>query len=289
MYLNDTTVTEVTNIAGKTCKKFTFSINRKERTPLYFRAKTRSEMARWISTMLVRLLVHVARAVARLTRLGPFHSHIQSYSNAPNLNLDLELFTTASLACNDSSKVVDVNTTFETVRYDCVFSQREREREREDAGTHREYLQQLFGWKKADIIGKNIKVLMPADIGEAHKTYVKRYLKSRKSTIMGASRPVTGVRKDGTHIHITICIGEYSYKGQLRFFATFVEPALELQDNSDSSESLLKSGVDDSSTADDTWSDEEIDGSATSTSTSSSSSSQKPSRTRSKARIDGQA
>lgn len=41
-----------------------------------------------------------------------------------------------------------------------------------------------FQFKKEEAIGKNIKFLMPSDIGQQHDGYIKRYLHSKQGTLL---------------------------------------------------------------------------------------------------------
>lgn len=41
---------------------------------------------------------------------------LQTYTDIPNMDLDLEMFSTASLSCGENGKIIDVNPAAETVR-----------------------------------------------------------------------------------------------------------------------------------------------------------------------------
>ncbi len=57
----------------------------------------------------------------------------------------------------------------------------------------------LFGYQEKEIVGKNIKLLMPQPYQDKHDGYLKRYRDSGgSSSVMGVARELEGQRKDGT-------------------------------------------------------------------------------------------
>lgn len=73
---------------------------------------------------------------------------------------------------------------------------------------------QVFGWAQADICGKNIKILMTPEIAREHDTYLRTYMKTGITSIIGRTRVVTAVRKDGLHVSVEIMVREVKiYKG----------------------------------------------------------------------------
>ncbi|MGR9045253.1 MAG: PAS domain-containing sensor histidine kinase [Gammaproteobacteria bacterium] len=80
----------------------------------------------------------------------------------------------------------------------------------------------IFGYEKQELIGRNIKVLMPPNQGERHGNYLMNYLKTNKRHIIGRVRELHGRHKDGTLIPIDLSVAEYEidqkryYTGLLR-------------------------------------------------------------------------
>ena len=54
-----------------------------------------------------------------------------------------------------------------------------------------------FGWNRADIIGRNVKLIIPDDIAKNHDAYLAQYRKTRVKSVIGSLRR-TRARKDGT-------------------------------------------------------------------------------------------
>jgi diguanylate cyclase (GGDEF)-like protein/PAS domain S-box-containing protein len=78
--------------------------------------------------------------------------------------------------------------------------------------------EKMFGYHEAEVIGKNIRMLMPAEIGEHHHDYMKNYRhRPGKITVIGMTREVTARRKDGSTFPIDIAIGRAKYHGQTVF------------------------------------------------------------------------
>ncbi len=81
--------------------------------------------------------------------------------------------------------------------------------------------EELFGYREAEVAGRNVSLLMPAPHHVAHDGYLKRYLETGEKRIIGIGRVVEGVRKDGKVFPIELAVGEARTDGH-RAFTGFI-------------------------------------------------------------------
>ena len=68
--------------------------------------------------------------------------------------------------------------------------------------------ERLFGYAAGEVLGRNIRMLMPSPDRENHDAYLQNYLKSGIARIIGIGRDVTGCRKDGSTFPMHLSVGE---------------------------------------------------------------------------------
>ncbi len=68
--------------------------------------------------------------------------------------------------------------------------------------------ERLFGYSAAEVAGLNVSLLMPSPYREHHDQYLARYLTTGEKRIIGASRVVIGLRKNGSTFPMELYIGE---------------------------------------------------------------------------------
>jgi two-component system, LuxR family, sensor kinase FixL len=88
--------------------------------------------------------------------------------------------------------------------------------------------QRLFGYSEDEVIGKNIKMMMPAPYRDNHDAYLERYLRTGEKRIIGIGRLVVGERKDGSTFPMELAVGEM-VSGRTRFFTGFIRDLTERQ------------------------------------------------------------
>lgn len=81
--------------------------------------------------------------------------------------------------------------------------------------------ERLFGYDANDVVGHNVRMLMPDPDRTAHDSYIARYLCTGERRIIGYGRVVTGQRKDGSHFPMELSVGEAVANGN-RIFTGFI-------------------------------------------------------------------
>jgi two-component system sensor kinase FixL len=77
--------------------------------------------------------------------------------------------------------------------------------------------ERMFGYAEADMIGKNVNILMPSPYHEEHHGYMAHYLTTGDKKIIGIGRQVTGLRRDGTTFPVWLSVGEMQVNGERKF------------------------------------------------------------------------
>lgn len=74
--------------------------------------------------------------------------------------------------------------------------------------------EKLFGYQSAEVVGNNVKMLMPPDIEREHDQYLINYQTTGIRKIIGISREVVGQRKDGSTFPMHLAVGEATHLGE---------------------------------------------------------------------------
>lgn len=77
----------------------------------------------------------------------------------------------------------------------------------------------LFGYTRDEVVGQNVRMLMPPAIAAEHDEHLGRYQRTGERRIIGIGREVVGRRKDGSEFPIDLSVGEGSVGGQLFYTA----------------------------------------------------------------------
>jgi len=78
--------------------------------------------------------------------------------------------------------------------------------------------EKIFGYKAKEVIGKNVKILMPPPYKGKHDGYLKRYVTTNDPQMIGTiGRQATGRRKNGTEFPVELAISEHVQDGKRVF------------------------------------------------------------------------
>src|SRR5258705_10850103 len=77
--------------------------------------------------------------------------------------------------------------------------------------------EKLFGYSADEVIGENVKMLMPEPYRHEHDRYITNYRDTRDPKIIGSGREVVGRRKDGSTFPMDLSVGEARQEGEAIF------------------------------------------------------------------------
>ena len=77
--------------------------------------------------------------------------------------------------------------------------------------------ERMFGYRRDEVVGRNVTTLMPSPYREEHDEYLSRYLRTGEARIIGIGREVVGLRRDGTTFPLHLAVGEMALGGERKF------------------------------------------------------------------------
>ena len=79
----------------------------------------------------------------------------------------------------------------------------------------------IFGYEESEILGKNVRILMPQPDSKQHDSYLKNYLGGGEPQIIGKGRDVIALRKNGEAFPIYLAISDMELEGS-HFFSAVI-------------------------------------------------------------------
>ena len=73
--------------------------------------------------------------------------------------------------------------------------------------------ERIFGYARGELLGRNVRMLMPEPDRGQHDAYLGNYLRTGRAKIIGIGREVTGRRKDGSSVFLHLSVGEFRLRG----------------------------------------------------------------------------
>ncbi|HEX4607703.1 MAG TPA: chemotaxis protein CheB [Urbifossiella sp.] len=71
--------------------------------------------------------------------------------------------------------------------------------------------ERAFGWPVADLVGRDIGVLMPTEFRAGHEGLIARYLAAREARVIGGGREVVCARRDGSTFPADLTVGQVDH------------------------------------------------------------------------------
>ena len=106
-----------------------------------------------------------------------------------------------------------------------------------------EATERLLGWHSQELLGHNIKMLMPEPIRSAHDGYLQNYMETRIAKIIGQGRQVQAQHKDGELIPVRLAIGHVQLTNEDLFvgFITDLREQVKMESELKSNEARFRS------------------------------------------------
>ncbi|MDX8398892.1 MAG: PAS domain S-box protein [Gallionellaceae bacterium] len=82
--------------------------------------------------------------------------------------------------------------------------------------------EQIFGYESHEMVGENIKLLMPEPYHSEDDGYIEKYLVTGERKAIGMGRELSGLSKNGVEFPIELAVSEMQREGEVRFFVGII-------------------------------------------------------------------
>ena len=100
--------------------------------------------------------------------------------------------------------------------------------------------ERLFGYRAQEVIGHDVKMLMPEPYVGEHRRYLERYQQTGERRIIGVGREVTGRHRNGATFPVDLAVGE-TWIGGRRLFTGILRDITDRKKADEEREQLLES------------------------------------------------
>jgi PAS domain S-box-containing protein len=83
--------------------------------------------------------------------------------------------------------------------------------------------EKLFGYKRFELLDRNVEVLVPARLGDMHKLERNMFLQKPEARPMGAGRDLRARRRDGSEFPVEIGLNPVSHNGRSAVLAMVID------------------------------------------------------------------
>jgi two-component system sensor kinase FixL len=77
--------------------------------------------------------------------------------------------------------------------------------------------ERMFGYARAEALGQDLKIIIPPPHKEVHREYVRRFLATRQSRVIGKHLELTAQRRDGSEFPMSISFSMAEIQGNVYF------------------------------------------------------------------------
>ncbi len=84
-------------------------------------------------------------------------------------------------------------------------------------------LVEMFGYSTDELLGQHLDILIPKEIHDKHKTYVKEFVNKSDKRQMGHGRNLYGVHKNGTYIPVEAGLNPFDWEGRSFVMALVID------------------------------------------------------------------
>ncbi|RIB74529.1 PAS domain S-box protein, partial [Escherichia coli] len=88
--------------------------------------------------------------------------------------------------------------------------------------------EKLWGYKREEVIGNNIDMLIPRDLRPAHPEYIRHNREGGKARVEGMSRELQLEKKDGSKVWTRFALSKVSAEGKVYYLALVRDASVEM-------------------------------------------------------------